>query len=232
MANQPRITCILNSKERLWGWLWLMFQLLALPRLLHMANAALGNPLNGSWISVLFSGINFLVTVLIFRKFLGRSLENFGMRFFRCLRGAFLGFCVYYVTNMALGNLLRLLVPGYTNVNDGQVASLLHLSYLPMGISTVVLVPVAEELLYRGLLFQGFYVRNPRLGYALSVVLFSLVHLLPYLPTADIGTLVLGFVQYIPAGLCLAWAYTEADNIFAPILIHAVVNAISIYAVR
>ena len=38
----------------------------------------------------------------------------------------------------------------------------------------------------------------------------------------------MAFLQYLPAGLCLAWAYTKADTIFAPILIHAAVNAVSI----
>ena len=101
-----------------------------------------------------------------------------------------------------------------------------------MVISTVVLVPLAEEMLYRAVLFQSIYIRNRKLGYFLSAVLFALVHLLPYIHAADIPTLVLGFFQYIPAALCLAWAYTEADNIFAPILIHAIVNAMGVYAMR
>ena len=42
----------------------------------------------------------------------------------------------------------------------------------------------------------------------------------------------MAFLQYLPAGLCLAWAYTKADTIFAPILIHAIINAVSIGLVK
>ena len=45
-------------------------------------------------------------------------------------------------------------------------------------------------------------------------------------------TLILCFIQYLPAGLCLAWTYSKADNIFAPILVHALNNAIAIGLVR
>ena len=55
---------------------------------------------------------------------------------------------------------------------------------------------------------------------------------LGYIGSESVTTLVLCFVQYLPAGLCLAWTYTKADNIFAPIVVHALVNAIAIGAVR
>ena len=45
-------------------------------------------------------------------------------------------------------------------------------------------------------------------------------------------TLVLCFIQYLPAGLCLAWTYTKADNIIAPVLVHGIINAIAIGLVR
>jgi len=232
MAKYDRISTTMNQTEAIAGWLWLIFQLLGLPHLLRLANSALGNPLNGGWISFLFACINFLGVLVIFRSFLGRSVTDFGKSFLRCIRGAFLGFCVYYVSNLAMGNLMGFLFPWFSNVNDGQVASLLGLNYLPMVIAAVVLVPVAEELLYRGILFQTVYVKNRKLAWMLSTALFCLIHVLPYIGSRDVLTLVLSFLQYIPAGLCLAWAYTEADNIFAPILIHAVVNAMGVYAVR
>ena len=44
--------------------------------------------------------------------------------------------------------------------------------------------------------------------------------------------LLISFLSYLPAGFCLGWAYEKADTIFAPILIHAAVNAIGIYGMR
>ena len=40
------------------------------------------------------------------------------------------------------------------------------------------------------------------------------------------------FLQYLPAGLSLAWAYTKSDTIFAPIAIHACINLVAIGGLR
>ena len=58
------------------------------------------------------------------------------------------------------------------------------------------------------------------------------IHVLGYIGSYDIGRLVLCFIQYLPAGLCLAWTYTKADNIAAPMVVHAIVNAVAIGALR
>ena len=108
--------------------------------------------------------------------------------------------------------------------------SLIGMDYVPMIIGTMFLVPVAEEVLYRGLIFQSLYSNNHTLGYILSALIFCAIHVISYIGAADPLTLVLCFIQYLPASLCLAWAYTEADNIFAPILIHIAVNTMSILA--
>jgi membrane protease YdiL (CAAX protease family) len=39
---------------------------------------------------------------------------------------------------------------------------------------------------------------------------------------------VIAVIQYIPAGIWLAWSYLKGDTIFVPILIHAAVNYITI----
>lgn len=232
MAKYERLSTTLNQGERILGWIWLLVELFVLPSLLVMANAALNYPLGSAWINFVFFCINFTAVLIIFRQFIGRSVSSLGKNLFRCLKGAFLGFCVYYVSNIAMGSLMDFLFPWFSNVNDANVASLLYLNYVPMFIGTVFLVPFAEEILFRGLVFQSIYIKNHRLGYVLSTIIFCAIHVMGYVGSCDILTLALCFIQYIPASLCLAWAYTEADNIFAPILIHIVINAMGVLAVR
>ena len=66
----------------------------------------------------------------------------------------------------------------------------------------------------------------------LPMAAFAALHVLGYIGSESVTTLVICFLQYLPAGLCLAWTYTKADNIFAPVVVHALVNAIAIGAVR
>jgi hypothetical protein len=53
-------------------------------------------------------------------------------------------------------------------------------------------------------------------AYALSILLFSAIHILGYIGRYSPLELTMAVLQYLPAGLCLAWSYTKAGTIFAP----------------
>ena len=101
-----------------------------------------------------------------------------------------------------------------------------------MIISTVILVPPVEECLFRGVIFRNLYGKSRLTAYIVSILAFAVIHIIGYIGKYSAIELVMAFLQYLPAGLCLAWAYTKADTIFAPIVIHALVNAVSIGLLR
>ena len=101
-----------------------------------------------------------------------------------------------------------------------------------MAFCTVLLVPITEELLYRGIFFGGLYNRSRIGAFILSTAVFSLVHVAAYAGTVPPLTMFLCFLQYIPAGIALAWAWTRSGSILSPILMHMVINAIGIFAMR
>ena len=232
MSRNPKLTTAPSSGEMLLGWMYLLFSQLVLPTLLHLINKMLGNPMDSGWMNFLYFSVNFAAVAVLFRSFLGRSINAMGKYFLRMLRGAFLGFCVYYVTNLALGWGMHSIFPDFSNINDENVTALVGSNYLPMVIGTVVLVPITEEVLCRGMIFHSLYLKNKALAYSVSALVFCAIHVIGYIGSTDIGTLALCFIQYLPASLCLAWAYVEADNIVAPILIHSLANAMGIYAMR
>lgn len=232
MAKYQRLTNTLTRSETILGWLWLIFELFFLPALMVMVNNWLGSPLRDSWFNVIYFTVNFCAVLILFRRFLAESVMSLEKNILGTVRGAFLGFCVYYVSNLVLTELLAVLFPWFSNVNDAGVIAMLQLDFWPMVIGTVVLVPLTEEILFRGVVFQSLYTINRFGGYLLSTAIFCAVHVMGYITTSDPLTLALCFIQYIPASLCLAWAYAQADNIFAPILIHTVINAMGIMAVR
>ena len=59
-----------------------------------------------------------------------------------------------------------------------------------------------------------------------------MIHILGYIGVYSPLEIVMAFLQYLPAGLCLAWTYTKAQTIFAPIMVHSLVNAIAIGLLR
>ena len=232
MAKMKKLSIFMTEREYAWGWLYLALELFILPGLISGGNAALPQPLPDAAVNFLFFCLNFLAVAMIFRAFLKRSIARAGRHFSQVLKAVILGFAAYWVGTLVYSTAVYFLFPWFSNVNDGSIAAMAQESFLLMAIGTVVLVPMVEEVLYRGLLFQGLY-RFSRAGaYLTSTLVFAAIHVVGYVGVYDPMTLALCFLQYIPAGLSLAWAYAEADNIFAPILIHTVINAMGIYSVR
>jgi membrane protease YdiL (CAAX protease family) len=84
-----------------------------------------------------------------------------------------------------------------------------------LGAFAVVIAPVAEEFIFRGMLFpfvkQLGYPKSAWLGVS---ALFALIHF-------DAGT----FVPLFAFALALTWLYEKTDNLFAPIAAHSLFNA-------
>lgn len=232
MMNGKTLHIAMTREETLRGWIYLPLQLLLLPLLLQAGNGLLPDPLSHAALNFVYYTINFAAVCLIFRSFLQKNLAMVKLRMGYTLQSAFLGFLLNLAADLALRWCVSRLYPGFSNVNDRYVTALTAQNYTLMAIGTVFLVPVAEETFYRGLVFQGLYHRSKAAAYIVSTLVFSAVHVIGYVGIYEPLLLLLCFVQYLPAGLCLAWAYARADTIAAPILLHMSVNAICIYAVR
>ena len=144
------------------------------------------------------------------------------------LRCAAIGLLIYIAGINLFDLVVITLVPDFTNVNDAAILEMVKKHYTLMSIGTVFLAPVAEECFYRGLIFRNLYDTHPILAYLVSIVVFSLAHVLNYVGMESFRTLALCFLQYLPAGLWLAWSYIKGESIFVPIFIHAAVNFITI----
>ncbi len=84
-------------------------------------------------------------------------------------------------------------------------------------ISVVIMAPIAEELLFRGILFNTIkHAGYPLAGMFASAALFALVH----------GSMALMLPLFV-MGFALAWVYEKSGSIIAPIVMHATFNAIN-----
>ena len=136
------------------------------------------------------------------------------------------------MVNILMGQLIFALDPQFTSINDAGIGQMVEENYALMFIGTVFFVPIAEECLFRGLVFRGLYDRNVILAWVVSVLLFAAIHVTGYIGSQPTLTLLLCFVQYLPAGLCLAGAYRLSGSLISPILIHALVNLIGMISLR
>ncbi len=232
MANKKHITVSLTKKELLWGWLYLAFEFLFLPTILYLVSPGLFPGISDAEFNFLYYFVNFLATLLIFHSFLSRNLDVAKEKFLQVVLYVLLGLVIYWTSNLVMSELTYRIMPDFFNVNDAGITAMSQEAFLLMAIGTVLLVPVAEESLFRGLLFRGIYGKSRWAAYAVSALCFCLPHVSVYIGSHDLSLLALCFIQYLPAGLMLAWSYEKSNTILTPIIIHTIINAIGIYSMR
>ena len=84
-----------------------------------------------------------------------------------------------------------------------------------LGFFAVVLAPLAEELVFRGLLFSGCKkIGWPKCGWIVVSLLFAAIH-----ASAPI------FLPLFVFALALTWLYEKTEGLLAPVLAHSLFNA-------
>lgn len=222
----------LSRKEQLYGIGYLLFQLLLLPSLLNGLNALLPAPLPEVEINALYFFVNFIAVIVIFRSYWMQQFSLLPETGFQIALVVIPGFFLYWLLNLLTGQIVLALDPEFSNVNDRTMYAFAAENYPLMFIGTVFFVPVTEECLYRGLLFRGLSDRSEALAWIVSVAAFAAIHIVRYIGAYAPATLLLCFLQYIPAGVCLAGAYRLSGSLLSPILIHAAVNFVGMMALR
>jgi membrane protease YdiL (CAAX protease family) len=110
-------------------------------------------------------------------------------------------------------------MPKHEQLNSITVYQQLPLRIIIV-IATVIIAPVFEEMLFRGL-FQTMlrsFLHKPWLSILISSVLFASVHQMEHWPALFI------------LAICLGYAYEKSGSLFRPIFIHALFNGINIAA--
>lgn len=122
-------------------------------------------------------------------------------------------FALKYVSEVALQHM------GWTVENQRAVAmfSSVKNTWLQVYLSffAVVLAPIGEEFIFRGLLFSAAKKFGwPRLGWVGVSLLFAFIH--DNLPI---------FLPLFVLALALTWLYEKTEGLLAPILAHSLFNA-------
>lgn len=220
----------LRSYEIYLGALYGLLELLVLPQLLVLLNYYIQLPV---WaLNMILFILNFVCLIAIFHRFLWDNLKTAIENPWKSLRYAGQGLMGYYLLGAVFSWLILWLCPDFVNLNDANVSGMTQEGGSLMVLATVLLAPVAEEILFRGLLFAGLYRRSPVAAWCVSTAAFSLVHITGYIGLYQPEMLFVAFLQYLPAGLCLAYAYRKSDTIVAPILMHIAINQVALSLVQ
>ena len=188
-------------------WFWGLFN--------HLAKSYL--PASREFFQILLlleSGVLFLA-VLHLKVFEGRKIMQFKWqpRYFIYL---LLGYIISYMSDF----LLSYFIPSSSNqISLNETIEMIGRQELPYFLLIVCYIgPIAEELIYRGVLMTTFFKNSPWYGdVLLSAIIFGYIHI-------NFALTPLAFFIYASGGLILALLYRMTKNLYYPILVHIFIN--------
>ena len=171
--------------------------------------------------------IGAVYVVMTCRKFFARNAQNAmeepGNSFLSFLFGFLMILCMTLLLNFVK---LKLGVLNL-NANNNAALGMAEDNFLAVFLSAVLLAPLVEEPLFRGVLFGEIYKNSKVWAYVISMLCFGLYHV--WMPAMNDGWKeLLSIVDYLPASFALAWTYEHSDSIWASVLIHMLVNALGL----
>ena len=188
-------------------WFWGIFN--------YLANSYL--PAGREFFLILLlmeSGVLFLA-VLHLKVFEGRKIMQFKWqpRYFIYL---LLGYVILYMSDF----LLSYFIPSSSNqISLNETIEMIGRQELPYFLLIVCFIgPIAEELIYRGVLMTTFFKNSPWYGdILLSAIIFGCIHI-------NFALTPLAFFIYASGGLILALLYRMTKNLYYPIVLHILIN--------
>ena len=220
----------LSTKEQILGWIWFAIQMFILSSALLVVLYLIGWVPSVATMNFILFLINFLAIILIFHNYFRTQLQ--AVQASSLLLWVPLGLALYFILSYAATIVVMILQPAHINANNEVVSQIYTQQPILIYITTVILAPVVEETLYRGLLFGSLYRIRPLYGYLATTVVFSAIHVISYIGQQDLFSLFISFLQYIPAGIALSVAYIRGGTLLTPIFMHMIINAYAISAMR
>ena len=215
----------LSRAEAIAGWCYLPFYLVLLSAMIQYAAAALHVTLSAITVNVIYFSVNLLFVLLVFRNFLLQRF--FGAGFWNFVQALILGFVLYYVGTWVIQLLESRLAGDFVIYNNETVTELISTNRYVMLAASVIFAPIVEETLVRGVVFGTIRPASRVLAYIVSALLFTLMHNWQYFGLHPFVSILLSCLPYLPASAALAWVYEKGGTIWAPITLHALINAMS-----
>ena len=224
----------MSPGEQIAGTVFFVIYLVVLPfataPLFRLAERLLAVSISPSLQNAIYYYTLFFVTILTFNGFIGRTTRNFADNLGNACKAVVVGVIALYGLNELMYRLTRLLVNNHTNLNDSTISAQIHDAPRVTLLIVIFLAPFVEEVLFRGLVFGNLKHKSRAVAYAVSCLLFALLHVWQFAVKRQDITYFLLMVQYLVPGLVLAWAYDHTGTLWSSVLLHAAANALSVWA--
>lgn len=209
------------------GWIYFPVHVAVLPLFLGAALYLIcGEMPSEVACNIWYYAIGMAFTLVAMWRFLRRSYDVLMDRLVYCLGMILAAYAVDVLLSFALQAVLAL--TGELPVpNNDEVAALAGQDFRRMVAVAVIMAPLVEECLFRGVVFGSLRKKNRFLAYLISVLLFSLYHVWQYAAAYGEARYLLSALQYVPVSVALTYCYDRTQSIWPPVAFHMFINALS-----
>lgn len=168
-----------------------------------------------------------IVVICIFKDSLLEQIKDFLKdKKENLLYGCVIGFAMLFGAGI-VGGLISLLLGAQTDSqNQILIESLANAHPIIIVITSVILAPVVEELLFRATIFGWLYELHPIVAHVVSAFLFGFLHVMDAILSGSYQEWIQIF-SYLFMGAVLSFLYEKRNNICVPILSHMMNNLVS-----
>lgn len=175
--------------------------------------------------------ILFALVLIAFWGYLGRSARGMFDHLGTALLSVGIGLIAFYGLNEIVWRILKLLDLGRDNLNDQAILARIGAAPYSTILILVFLAPVIEEAVFRGYIFGNLREASRTAAYLISCLLFAFLHVWQFVVlNHDFSYLVI-MVQYFVPGLVMAWTFEKSGSLWGSILLHCIVNGLSVWSV-
>lgn len=175
--------------------------------------------------NILYYGVLFALCLLLFWNFLK---EDF-LRLMDWVPENTFGILLGLVGAGVMNALLRLLPFPVTDPIPRQYAAEFGAAPIPTLVLLLILIPLVEETLFRGLLFGQFRGYSRPLAYVITSAFYALAAVWRYaLERGDARYLLLSVV-YLPLSIACTWCYDNGGSVWATAFLHAGLNGVILF---
>lgn len=216
----------MKKYERIIGLLYIPVHMIFLQYLMGWVMGLFGWRTDVATANLIYYAIGALFLLMSMNCYWRATIRDFAGSPIRGIQAIILGYAAYFLADWLVAIIMSGFLESLINPNTAAIMNSMEINSNMMLVVSVLLAPIVEETMFRGALFGTLRKKSRILAYVVSALLFAVYHLWDEALFGSFGVLIYA-LQYIPAGLALAWCYEWSGSLVAPVVLHAVINLVA-----
>ena len=231
--DDKEFVCPMKKSERIMGWMYVFIHIFALPLFLPLMLEIFAvfthTEITEPQLNLIYYIIGFVFCCTVMMEFLKNSFFDLCDGFMKSMSSIFTGLMFYYAASYVVNFVLMFVVADLVNPNTDAVIENYNQATQSMFMVSVILAPILEETIFRGVVFGTICEKNRAAAYIVSTLLFSLYHVWQFAFLGYNPLLLLAYAcQYLPASIIFARTYEKSGSLWTGIVMHMAVNYIAL----